>query len=86
MEAPHNFLQDENTPPPQLDAEKKAKNARLFKNGLIWLGIGIFLMAISFGINFLFYNTGKPFGVFMYVLTTVGAIFIMKGLVNILGV
>jgi hypothetical protein len=86
MEAPHNFLQDENAAtPPQLDAEKKAKNDRLFKIGLIWLAVGVFLMGISFVINFLFFHSDKSFGTAMYVLTTAGFACIFKGLANILG-
>lgn len=68
-----------------LDAATKAHYQRLFQRGLKWLGAGVFFMAVSFGINFFLYGTETSFQTSMYVLTSVGAICIMKGLVDMLG-
>lgn len=66
-------------------AGTKEKNQRLFDRGLIWLGVGIFLMAVSFGVNFFMFQADKSFITAMYTLTSVGAVCIMKGLADILG-
>lgn len=63
----------------------KEQQQRLFQHGLKWLGTGIVLMALSFGINFFLFDSGGSFQTSMYVLTSVGAICIFKGLVDILG-
>ncbi len=61
------------------------KHQRLFKRGLLWLGAGVFLMAISFAVNFLLFHMDKSFSTPMYILTTLGMVFIIKGLSDILG-
>ena len=61
------------------------KHQRLFKRGLLWLGAGVFLMAISFAINFLLFQLDRSFSTPMYILTTLGMVFIIKGLSDILG-
>ena len=63
----------------------KEKNKRLFQRGAKWLGAGVLSMGISFGINFVLFQEDKSFIIPMYVLTSIGAICIMKGLVDILG-
>lgn len=63
----------------------KEQQQRLFQQGLKWLGAGIVLMAVSFGVNFFLFDSGGSFQTSMYVLTSVGAICIFKGLVDILG-
>lgn len=63
----------------------KEKTQRLLERGQIWLGAGIFLMAVSFGINFFMFQADKSFITAMYILTSVGAVCIMKGLADILG-
>lgn len=87
-------LQQQNQPPGQapsdsdltiLDAEAKAKHQRLFERGMKWMGAGAILMAISFGMNFFFFNESTSFMVAMYSVTSLGAIFITIGLVDILG-
>lgn len=65
--------------------EAKAQHQRLFQRGLKWLGVGVVCMAASFGINFFLYDTEVSFQSSMYILTSVGAICIMKGLVDMLG-
>lgn len=68
-----------------MEAAKKEKYNRLFQRGCIWLGIGVVTMAISFGINFVLFQEDKSFVTIMYVLTSVGAVCILKGLVDIIG-
>lgn len=63
----------------------KEQQQRLFQQGLKWLGAGIVLMAVSFGINFFLFDSHGSFQISMYVLTSVGSICIFKGLVDIPG-
>lgn len=88
MEAPQGIEPKNATPdlpvPPD-DSALKEKHQRLFQQGLLWLGAGIFLMAVSFGINFFLYQADVSFITAMYVLTSLGAVCIMKGLMDILG-
>ena len=70
---------------PASDALAKEKHRRLFQRGLKWLCMGILLMAASFGINFLLFHSGGSFAAFMYTLTTLGAVCILKGMVDIMG-
>lgn len=70
---------------PVLDAETKAKNQRLFERGMKWMGAGAVLMGISFGMNFFFFNESTSFMVIMYGVTSLGAVFITIGLIDILG-
>ena len=67
------------------DALSKEQSRRLMERGLKWLGAGIFLMAVSFGINFFMFQADKSFITAMYILTSLGAVCIMKGLADILG-
>ena len=71
--------------PVDTDPALKEKYQRLFQRGLKWLGAGILLMAVSFGINFFLYQADVSFTTVMYVLTSLGAVCIMKGLMDILG-
>lgn len=61
------------------------KYQRLFKQGLLWLGAGVLLMASSFAINFFLFQLDKSFSTPMYILTTLGVVCIVKGLSDILG-
>ncbi len=70
---------------PASEALAKEKHQRLFQRGLKWLCTGILLMAVSFGINFLLFHSEGSFAAFMYTLTTLGTVCIMKGLVDIMG-
>jgi len=67
------------------EASSKERLQRLFQRGLKWLGAGILLMAVSFGVNFFLFESGGSFQTSMYVLTSIGAICILKGLVDMLG-
>lgn len=75
----------ESSSPAAIDASVKERHQRSFQRGIVWLGVGMFLMAMSFGINFFLFQADKSFLTAMYILTSVGAVCIMKGLVDILG-
>lgn len=64
---------------------QKEKYARLFQRGLRWLGAGVLLMAVSFGVNFFVHESLGAIVISMYILTTAGAVCIFKGLVDMLG-
>lgn len=53
--------------------------------GLRWLVLGVFLMGISFCINFLLDDAGTSYVVVMYTLTTLGTACILKCMANIFG-
>ena len=68
-----------------VDATKE-KNLRLFQRGLTWMAVGVGIMGLSFMIQFfLFQSDDRSFIVPMYVLTTLGALCVMKGLVDAFG-
>jgi hypothetical protein len=67
------------------DAGSKERHQMLFQRGLRWLAAGIFLMALSFGVNFLLEDSEQLVVKVMYVSTSLGAICMIKGLVDILG-
>lgn len=89
MEPLHHPNQDYNTSDASLDlgadAEAKEKHRRLFQRGLRWLGAGVSLMAISFGVNFLLFHSDTSFTTVMYTLTSLGTLCLVKGLADILG-
>lgn len=70
---------------PVFDAVSREKHQKLFKRGINWLGVGVLLMGLSFVINVLFHQTDMPLTTMMYIMTSVGSVCIMKGLVDILG-
>ena len=64
----------------------KEKNLRLFQRGLTWMAVGVGIMGLSFMIQFLlFQSDDRSFIVPMYVLTTLGSLCVMKGLVDAFG-
>ncbi len=67
------------------DETLKQKNNRLLQRGCRWVGIGVFFLGTSFGINFVFFHSDGAFIPYMYVLTSLGAVCVMKGLVDIFG-
>ena len=69
----------------QNDEALKKKYKHLFQRGCKWVGIGAVTLGISFGINFVLFHSNGAFIPIMYVLTSVGAICVMKGLVDIFG-
>lgn len=70
---------------PAIDTHAKERHQRLFQRGLKWLCMGVSLMAVSFGVNFILFHSDSSFVAIMYVLTTAGAACILKGLVDVLG-
>jgi hypothetical protein len=70
---------------PIVDAISKEHHQRLFKRGLNWLGAGVLMMALSFGINFFLSGTDVSVTTVMYVMTSVGTLCIIKALGDILG-
>ncbi|MBL7816940.1 MAG: hypothetical protein JNL70_18095 [Saprospiraceae bacterium] len=65
--------------------EKKEKYNRLFRRGCTWVGLGVMLLGISFGVTFMLFQSDKSFMIIMYVLTSIGATCVIKGLVDIIG-
>ena len=63
----------------------KEQHRIAFKRGMRWLALGVFLMAMSFVVNFLLFHTEQSFTVAMYLLTSAGLICIMKSMADILG-
>lgn len=49
------------------------------------MGVGLFLMAVSFGVNLLLFHSDADFATAMYALTSLGAAFIVAGLVCFFG-
>ena len=90
MKSSHNSNQD--SPPiepniqlvdPALEAISKEKHARRFKNGLLWMGAGAITLVLSFGINFICFQCGVDFHLPMYVLTSLGALGLLRGMMSI---
>jgi hypothetical protein len=62
------------------------KNKRLAQRGRWWLCAGIGFMALSFGANFLLFDTADhTFSASMYILTSLGTLCIVKSLADLLG-
>lgn len=62
------------------------KNRRLAQRGRWWLCAGIGFMALSFGANFLLFDSADhTFSMSMYILTTLGTLCIVKSLADLLG-
>jgi len=68
---------------PDLDVLSKAHHARRFKRGLLWMGAGALTLVSSFAINFLCFQCGVDFHLPMYVLTSLGALGLLKGMMSI---
>jgi hypothetical protein len=88
MESPDRFAISETaseTESPVLMANSKENHERLFRRGLRLLGIGLSLMAVSFGLNFLLCQHDGSFIPYMYAITSAGTVCIIKGLMDIMG-
>lgn len=68
-----------------LDAISKEKQDRRFQRGLLWMAAGAITLVLSFVINFLCFQCEVDFHTPMYVLTSLGALGILKGMGNIFG-
>lgn len=78
---------DQDTPTQESATETAAreKYRRRFNRGMIWLGAGLTLLLLSFGVNFLLFHAGGDFSVPMYILTSLGMVGIVKGMGDIFG-
>lgn len=70
---------------PAIDDAKKEKFRRLLKQGQRWLGAGVCLMGLSLMLNFLLLEGGMGFTTVMYIVTSMGALCMIKGIVDIMG-
>jgi hypothetical protein len=70
---------------PAAEAMSKEKHRQLFQRGLLWLGAGVTLMGLSFAINLLLFHSETSFSTTMYILTSLGAACMVKGLADIMG-
>jgi len=68
-----------------LDAISKEKHERRFQRGLLWMAAGAITLVLSFAINFLCFQCEVDFHTPMYVLTSLGALGILKGMGNVFG-
>ncbi len=66
-----------------LDPIAKEKQKRRFQRGLKWMGAGALTLVISFAINFLCFQCAVDFHTPMYILTSLGAIACLKGMMDI---
>jgi hypothetical protein len=69
------------------DIFQQVKNLRIAKKrnaGFFWCGIGVFLIVFGCLLSLFLYNSGN-IRLAMYGLTSLGVIFTMKGLIDILG-
>ena len=90
MESMHNNPQDQSTQESNLDAQtaafdllSKAQHQRRFQRGLKWMGGGALTLVLSFAINFLCFQCAVDFHTPMYVLTSLGALACLKGMMDI---
>lgn len=67
------------------DTVLKEKRERRFQRGIKWMGAGALTLVLSFGINFLLFQSGVDFTVLMYSLTTIGSIGLLKGMADVFG-
>ena len=71
---------------PILDNPDQEKHVRLLQRGLIWIAAGVVVCGLSFAIQYLLFHSGDQSLIsYMYVLTSVGALLILKGMVDIVG-
>ena len=66
-----------------MDALSKEKHARRFQRGLKWLGAGACILVLSFALNVLIFHSGGDMSGPMYVLTTIGSLGCLKGMMDI---
>ncbi len=78
----HHNADTPDTPLTEIQLAKRKRRSRL---GRILLGIGVVLMAISFGINLFIPLPFQTMMTSMLVLTSAGALFILAGLACVLG-
>ncbi|HNM27443.1 MAG TPA: hypothetical protein PKL15_18495 [Saprospiraceae bacterium] len=89
MEPLHNTQQSANSAGVSLESENPSslveKNKRLAQRGRTWLCMGVALMGLSFATNYFLFHSGQSFEMAMYIMTTLGAVCIVKSLADLLG-
>lgn len=70
---------------PVVDPELKARQERRFQRGIKWMLGGAGTLVFSFGLNFLLYQAGADLEIPMYVLTSLGAMCVLKGMADVFG-
>ena len=61
----------------------KAKHTQRFNRGVKWIGAGALTLLLSFGLNFLLFQSSDDFCTVMYILTSAGALCCLKGMTDI---
>jgi hypothetical protein len=83
MEPIYNSDQDLRPEESSAEAISKEKQEVQFKRGLLWMGAGAITLVLSFVINFICFQCGVDFHLPMYVLTSLGALELLKGMMSI---
>lgn len=65
-----------------IDPAEKAKRERRFQRGAIWMCVGAFMLLLSFGINLVMFQK-MDFSTLMYVMVSLGALCVLKGMGNV---
>jgi hypothetical protein len=53
---------------------------------MIWIAAGVVVCGLSFAIQYLLFHSGDQSLIsYMYVLTSIGAVLILKGMIDIIG-
>lgn len=91
----HNFeeiklqLRDKGTPDnivtETIEKLKALRMDRKRRTGFVCCGIGVFLLVAGCMITFVLFNYGGDIRMVMYSLTSLGVLFTMKGLVDLMG-
>jgi hypothetical protein len=70
---------------PVVDAEAKARQERRLQRGVKWMLGGAGTLIFSFSLNFLLYQAGADLETPMYILTSLGALGVLKGMADVFG-
>lgn len=77
--AMENLLQD------TLDRVKSLRLIQKRKNGFMCCGIGVFLLVIGCMFTLMLFNNGGNIRLVMYGVTSLGIVFTLKGMIDLLG-
>ncbi|MCC7467494.1 MAG: hypothetical protein IT261_14530 [Saprospiraceae bacterium] len=69
-----------------VNAAVKAQQSRRMQRGVKWMLGGAGTLVFSFGLNFLLYLAGADPETPMYILTSLGAIGVLKGMADVFGI
>jgi hypothetical protein len=75
----------ENLLPDIIQQLKKLRLAQKRSSGFIWCGVGVVLLVISCMLTLFLFNNGSNIRFVMYGLTTIGIVFTLKGLADLMG-